>query len=78
MARNRIRQTLAQCLEAAGEIQRRHFTALSAEQMSSKSAEFDIVTVADTESEQAILEIITPSSPKSAAGSTGPGPRCAG
>ena len=54
-----IRQVLEQCLDAAASIQRSYFAKLTTAQTVAKSTDFDLLTVADTESEQAVIDLIT-------------------
>lgn len=54
-----IRQVLEQCLEAAARVHRSYYAKLTSAQTVAKSTDFDLLTVADTESEQAVIELIT-------------------
>lgn len=61
-----IRRTITDCLDAAGDIQRRYYRQLSSRDVTSKTREFDLLTVADTRSEEAIVARIRDAFPSHA------------
>ncbi|MFC1601654.1 inositol monophosphatase family protein [Candidatus Sumerlaeota bacterium] len=54
----RIRPVLDQCLRAAGEIQRASFMRVDQQAVETKAHDYDLLTIVDTDSENAIVDII--------------------
>lgn len=60
------KEVMAACADAAAAVQRRYFTSITAADVTVKSRRFDLQTVADTESERAIVARIRAAFPEHA------------